>query len=232
MNNVVNEVENLMKSLRDEKYCEFNKKNCPDTKREMLGIRIPVLRKIAKQILKEDDWKKFIENEDVKYFEDVLLKGLVIAYSKLDFNDKTNYIKQFIPQIDSWEITDTFVPTLKIKNEDLENYWNFIIPYFKSENEFEVRFAIISMLDYYLIDEYIDRVINILVNIKHDGYYVKMAVAWTIAEIGIKYNEKAIDILKNNNLDKFTHNKAIQKMIESYRIDDKQKELLKKMKRK
>ena len=130
-------------------------------------------------------------------------------------------------------MTDTFVPALKIKDKELEVFWKFILTYLNSEKEFEVRFSIICMLDYYLIDSYIDKVIDILDNVKHEGYYVKMAIAWTLAEIGIKYNEKLMSYLKGkNNLDKFTYNKTLQKMIESYRIDLKQKEELKKMKRK
>lgn len=222
-----------LKELQDIKYRDFNKKLCPDTKREILGIRIPNLRKLAKEILKNNkyNWKEFVKNENIKYFEEVLLQGFIIGYSKLEFEELLNYIKLYISRIDSWEITDTFVPTLKIKEKDLDNYWKFILPYTKSQKEFEVRFAIISMLDYFINEKYVDKVIKILDNIKHEGYYVKMGVAWTLAEIGIKYNDKAMRYLsEKNNLDKFTYNKTLQKMIESYRIDNKQKDTLRKMK--
>ena len=140
-------------------------------------------------------------------------------------------MEKFIPKMDSWAMTDTFTPTLKIKDKELEDYWRFITPYTKSKKEFEVRFAIISMLDYYIREEYVEKVIEVLNNIKHDGYYVKMAVAWTLAEIGIKFNDILMNYLNSeNNLDKFTFNKTIQKMIESYRITDKQKDILRKMK--
>ena len=113
-------------------------------------------------------------------------------------------------------------------------YWDFIMKYINSDKEFEVRFAIISMLDYYITDEYVDKVIKILNTIKHEGYYVKMGIAWTLAEVGIKYNNELLSFIisNDNKLDKFTHNKTLQKMIESYRIDDKQKELLRSLKRK
>ncbi len=88
------------------------------------------------------------------------------------------------------------------------------------------------MLDYFITEEYVDKVIKELDKIHHNGYYVKMAVAWTIAEIATKFNDKAIKYLQNNNLDNFTHNKAIQKMRESYRISKEQKEFLKTLKRK
>lgn len=199
----------------------------------MLGIRVPVLRKFAKEIVKENNWEKFVKNDKVKYFEEVLLQGLIIGYSKITFKEKLEYIKIFVPRIDSWAISDTFVPTLKIKQKELEEYWKFILLYTKSKKEYEVRFSIISMLDYFITEEYVDEVIKNLDKINHEGYYVKMGVAWTLAEIGIKFNNKAMKYLEGkNNLDKFTFNKTLQKMIESYRISDSQKDILRKMKRK
>lgn len=221
--------------LKDEKYKEFNKKLCPDTKLEMLGIRVPVLRKFAQKIVNsnEYDWESFVKNENINFFEEVQLQGFIIGYKKMPFSAKLKLIEDFVVKMDSWAITDTFIPTLKIREENLKDYWNFILKYINSSKEFEVRFAIVSMLDYFIIDDYVDEVIKILNNVSHDGYYVKMAIAWTLTEIGIKYNDKAMLFLNgNHNLDKFTYNKTLQKMIESYRIKDSQKDVLRKMKRK
>lgn len=225
-------VEEKLLELSDQEYKEFNSKLCPDTKKEMLGIRVPELRKLAQALLKEHELQKILDNCTDKYFEGVLLQGLVIAYAKMSFSEKISYIKNFVPKIDSWAISDTFVPTLKLKNKDLELAWKFIIPYTKSSKEFDIRFAVIMMLDYFITEEYVDKVLEELDKIHHEGYYVKMAVAWTVAEIAIKFNDKAIVYLQNNNLDNFTHNKAIQKMRESYRIDKSQKDFLKTLKRK
>lgn len=224
------EIEQRLLNLADEDYKSFNSKLCPDTKMEMLGIRIPKLRALAKEMVKENLWEEFLKEAEDKYFEEIILQGLVIAYSKKNLEEKFEYMKPFIPKMDSWAITDTFTPTLKIKDKDLEMYWDFIMHYIKSSKEFEIRFAIISMLDYFIRDEYVDKVIKILDRINHEGYYVKMGVAWTLAEIGIKYNSKLMKYLENNNLDKFTFNKTLQKMIESYRITDEQKVILKSMK--
>lgn len=229
----IKNIEEKLINLKNDKYQKFSSKSCPDTNREILGIRIPQLRNIAKEIVKDYDWKNYIENANDKYFEEVMLQGFVIAYSKIPIDEKLNLIKEFVPKIDSWAICDSFVPTLKIKKSDLEKVWKFILPYTKSKKEFEIRFLVIIMLDYYINDEYVDKVIEILDKIKHDGYYVKMGVAWTLAEIGIKYNDKAMKYLTcKNNLDDFTYNKTLQKMIESYRIDNNQKIVLKNMKRK
>lgn len=229
-------IRNRLFNLRDSGYQKFNQKLCPDTKREILGIRIPQIRNLAKEIIKENDneWISYVKDDSIEYFEEVLVQGLLVGYSSLLFEEKLELLKYVIPRLDSWAMTDTIVPTLKIKNSSLKIYWDFILKYLKSDKEFEVRFSIISMLDYYITDEYVDEVIKFLNSVIHEGYYVKMGIAWTLAEIGIKYNNKLLSFLisNDNKLDKFTHNKTIQKMIESYRIDDEQKELLRSLKRK
>lgn len=230
---MINEIRQELRDLMDEKYAKFNQKLCPDTKRKMLGVRIPELRKLAQKIAKQDNWNEFLKQADDNCFEEVLLQGLVIAYKKIEMQEKLEYVKWFVPKIDSWAICDTFCPTLKIKPQDLPKIWNFLESYLHSKQEFEVRFAVIMMLDYYITEEYVDQVLAKLDLVSHQGYYVKMAVAWCLAEIGTKFNEKAMNYLKSeNHLDKFTFNKALQKMRESYRIDKEQKEVLKEMKRK
>lgn len=228
-------IRNRLLNLQDTEYQKFNKKLCPDTNREMLGIKMPAIRSLAKEVaLSDSNWIEYVKDDSLEYFEEILIQGLIIGYSKLLLEDKLTLLKYVIPRLDSWAMTDTIVPTLKVKNNSLKVYWNYIQEYISSDKEFEVRFAVVSMLDYFINDEYVDEVIKILSNIKHEGYYVKMAVAWTLAEVGIKYNNKLLSfILSNDNkLDKFTHNKTLQKMIESYRISDEQKELLRDLKRK
>lgn len=228
-------IENLFK-LSDKKYSEFSKKLCTETNREIIGVRIPKLRTLAKEIAKKEIWKEYIERaleENLEYFEEVILQGLVIGYAKIELEEKFEYIKKFIPKIDAWEITDTFIPTLKFKEDDLEKVWEFILPYSMSNEEFEVRFAVVVMLDYFINEKYVDKVIKVIDEIENNKYYAEMAMAWTIAEIGVKFQDKALAYLKSeNNLTKFTYNKSLQKMIESFRIDDETKKLLRRMKRK
>ena len=223
--------EELIK-LSDEDYKKFNQKLCPDTRRKILGIRIPILRNFSKKLVKEwyiestpkEKLYNLLNNIDDEYFEEILVQGFVIGYIKCDIQEKISYIEKFVPKIDSWAISDTFVPTLKIEEKDLDYVLNFLMPYFSSNKEFDVRFAVVMLLDYYINEKYVNQVIEILDKIENDNYYVKMAVAWCLAEVGIKFNDKLIKYLNGeNNLDKFTFNKTLQKMIESYRIDNKQK---------
>lgn len=231
---MINIKEELLK-LEDIKYKEFNKNLCPDSKRKMIGIRIPILREFAKQILKEYSLDDIIKNIDTEYFEEVIVRGFCIGITKMDIKDKLKYIDEFVPLIDSWAISDSFVPSLKIKEKDLEVVLKYIQKYLKSDKEFDIRFAVIMYLDYFITDKYVDKVIEDLNNISHEGYYVKMGVAWCLCEIGIKFYDKFMKYMrdeKNNKLDKFTYNKALQKMIESYRITNEQKDILRSMKRK
>ena len=229
------EVREELIKISETKLKEFNEKLCPNNENKILGIRIPTLRKIAKEIIKSD-WQRYLkesqEYSKEQYMEERMLEGLVIAYSKISLDEKLELIEQFVPKINNWAINDTFCSTIKIKKEELEKMWQFIFPYLKSENEFEVRFAVIMMLHNFIIDDYVEMVIKELDRVNNKSYYAEMALAWTLAEMGIKYNDKLMKYLNGkNNLDKFTFNKTLQKMIESYRISNEQKEMLKKMKK-
>ncbi len=203
--------------------------------KQVLGIRVPKIRELAKKLVKED-WDKYVR-EIIKlknpYFEEIQLAGVLIGCAKVDLDKKLDLLKDFIPLMNSWAVTDIVCPSFKLKEKDLEKVWKFILLYINSEKEFEARFSIIMMLDYFINDGYVDKVIEQLNNVKNDAYYVKMAIAWTLAEIGIKNYSKLIEYMnsKTNNLDKFTYNKTLQKMRESYRINSIQKDELKKMKK-
>lgn len=215
--------------LSDDKFKTFHSRLCPNTD-NIIGVRLPLLRQLAKEIAK-GDWRNFLSNSKEEYYEEILINGLVIAYAKCDVEERLNYIESFVPKIDDWAICDSFCNTLKFVNKNKEIMWEFIQPYLKSYNEFEIRFAVVIILNYYITEDYIDLVLKTLDNIKHDGYYVKMAVAWAISMCFIKFEEKTMAYLKDNSLDDFTYNKSLQKICESLRIDKNTKELIKSMKR-
>ena len=215
--------------LSDDKFKTFHSRLCPNTD-NIIGVRLPLLRQIAKEIAK-GDWRNFLSNSKEEYYEEILINGLVIAYAKCDVEERLNYIESFVPKIDNWAICDSFCNTLKFVNKNKEIMWEFIQPYLKSYNEFEIRFAVVIILNYYITEDYINLVLKTLDNIKHDGYYVKMAVAWAISMCFVKFEEKTMAYLKDNSLDDFTYNKSLQKICESLRIDKNTKELIKSMKR-
>lgn len=208
--------------LQDKKYKEFQEKLCPGTN-NIIGVRIPILRKFAK----ENKDKINLDKIDLFYYEEIMLKGMLIGMqSKLDYN----MIKEFIPYIDNWAICDTFCAGLKNVKKEKTKFLEFIKPYLKSSKEFEVRFAVIILLDYYIDEEHIDYILKTLNKIDRKEYYVKMGIAWCYSTCFVKFFDKTLDFFMNNTLDKFIRNKSIQKAIESYRLKNDQKEIIRKLK--
>ena len=224
-------IKNKLLELSDQKYKEFHGGLCPGTE-NIIGVRVPILRKYAQELIKEKDWKETIKQIDNEYYEEIMLQGMLIGQAKNENIDTIlKYVEEYIPKIDNWAICDTFCAGLKITKKYKKEMWEFIQKYLKSEKEFEIRFAIVIILDYFIDEEYLKKDFKIFDNIKHEGYYVRMAIAWAISICLIKYYEDAVEYLKNAKIDNWTYNKAIQKAIESYRISDDKKDFLKKLKK-
>ena len=228
-NNKKEEIRKELINSADEKYRIFHSNLCPGVE-NILGVRLPLLRKIAKDLSKED-YNNYLNNEDTRYYEEIMIEGLIIGYLKIDNESRFKYIKNFIPKINNWAVCDSFCNNLKFTKKNINEVWDFILPYTTSENEFDVRFAVVMMLNFYMIEDYIDKVLSILNNIHHDGYYVKMSVAWAVSFAYIHFPKKTLAFLKNNNLDNFTYNKSLQKIIESSRVSKEDKYLMKSMKK-
>ncbi len=216
--------------LADEEYKRFQSGLNPD-RDNIIGVRVPLLRKLAKQIAK-DNWKEYMKSAQDKYFEEVMLQGMVLGYVKADIEEVLLCIADFIPKIDNWGVCDSFCVGLKFTKTNMSRVLKYIQPYISSKQEFEVRFAIVMLIDFYIEENYIDKVLQLLDVAKHEGYYVKMGVAWAISICYVKFPSKTMEYIKNNTLDNFTYNKALQKITESLRIDKETKVLIRSMKRK
>ncbi|KAJ49279.1 3-methyladenine DNA glycosylase AlkD [Clostridium tetanomorphum] len=225
-----NKIREEIFKLADEQYKQFQSKLCPNTD-NIVGVRLPLLRKLAKQIVKED-WREYMNTADNEYYEEVMLQCMVIGYVKADVEEILSYVTQLITKIDNWAICDSLCNGLKFTEKNKERVWEYLQPYLSSEKEFEMRFGVVMLLDFYIEEIYIDEVLQLLDRAKHDGYYVKMAVAWAISICYIKFPQKTMEYLKNNTLDNFTYNKALQKITESLRVDKETKILIRSMKRK
>lgn len=216
--------------LSDSEFQKFQRKLCPNIN-NIVGVRLPLLRKLAKEISK-DDWRNFLRTCPTDYFEEIMLQGLVIGYAKADIEEIINHITNFVPKIDNWAVCDSFCTSLKFTKSNMNRVFEFLKTYLESKKEFELRFGIVMLLDFYIVDQYIDQVLILLNEIKHDGYYVKMAVAWALSICYIKYPNRTMIYLKNNNLDDFTYNKTLQKITESFRVSKETKSIIRSMKRK
>ena len=226
------EYNKLLKKLDEAKenkdYIDFTSK-IVNTNYKIIGIKTPNLKKIAKEIGKTDIISYLNICKDNTY-EEVILQGLAISYIK-DVKTSIKCFNKFIKKIDSWAICDTVIASMKIVKKNKEIYYKEIEKYIKSKDEFIVRVGIILLLDYYIDDIYIDNIFELINNINREEYYINMGIAWLVSVCFVKQKDKTYKYLKNNNLDKFTYNKAIQKMIESFRVEDSDKDILRQMKR-
>ncbi len=196
------------------------------------GVRLPNLRKLAKQLAKED-WRTYMEEIEDDTFEEVLLKGMILGYAKADHIEHIlPYIAVFVGKINNWSTCDSFCTGLKITMQYPDEMWNFIQPYLKADTEYEIRFGVVMGIYYYITDSYVQDYLGALNQITHSGYYVKMSVAWAISMIFVKYPEMVTSYLENCDLDDFTYNKTLQKITESHCVTAETKAVIREKKRK
>ena len=231
MSKLSEEIRKKLLEKQDIKYRDFNLSLTTTSKYEMIGVRTPELRKIAKEFDLENI-EKYIFDKDIKYYEEILLRGFLIGNKKNNLEDTFRYLKYFIPYIDNWGVCDGTCASLKITKQYVDEMWNFLQDYINSDKEYEIRFAVVMYLNYYTETKYLKKIFKQIEQVENDEYYVKMAIAWFVAEAYADNRDDALEYIKKSKLDKWTFNKAIQKIRESYRVTQEDKDMLNKMKRK
>lgn len=230
-------IRELLKDSADEKYREFNSSLVPGENTEkMLGVRMPRLREIAKQMAKENgqEYLKEVmcaEKSGDVYHEELLLHGILIGYVKCGKEERKELLDEFVPVIHNWAVCDCSCMTYKFMKKDSEEWYDYLMKYIASDREYELRFAVVCLLDYFVEEIFIDRILKVFNEIRHEGYYVKMAVAWAVSVCFVKFPEKTKKFLEEDHMDDFTHNKSIQKIRESFRVSKEEKEWVKMLKR-
>ena len=219
-----------LRQYSDEKYKEFHS-GLSVGSNYIYGVRIPILRRMAKRIAAAD-WRGYIALAKDDSYEEILLQGMVLGYAKCSLEETFDRITVFLPKIDNWAICDTFCSGLKRVRQDLYETWKFLMRYETSEREFDRRFVVVMLMDYFLEGKYLDQALDVIVNIRKEEYYVSMAAAWALATAFVKDREKVLRILEGKDLDPATHNRTIQKCRDSYRISEEDKALLKSLRRK
>ncbi len=194
----------------------------------ILGVRIPFLRKIAKQIC-SNNWQSYIYHNPI-FLEETLLQAIIIGKKSQTISDFNN-IKNFIPKITNWAICDTFCSSLKFIKSNKDYCLIFLKPYLSSSKEFELRFGLVILLNYFIEEKYLPLIFKTLDSFKNNQYYAQMAAAWLLSSCFIKFPNRTLIYLKKSQLDKTTYNKSIQKIIESQQVDKSLHSLLKRMKR-
>lgn len=223
VNDILTKLTELAKG--NEAYAEFNKR-IVNTEMPVIGVRVPDLRRLARELAPDMDAVKInqlLQANDTT-FEYVLLCGLLITHARLDDQTAIDLTKQYLPRVDSWAHIDIFIE--KKQRFAGELWWDFALESLRSEAELTVRYGVVSLMTNFLDEAYIDKVFAALRNITHDGYYVKMALAWLYATAVVHFFELTLAELENRHIDAWTRNKAYQKMRESRRFTPEQQRII------
>lgn len=218
----------LLFELRDEEYAAFQAKLTPSVDKELfIGVRVPEVRKLAKQLKNDPITSEFIRELPHKYYDENMLHGLLISEIK-NYEKAVEETDRFLPFVDNWAVCDIMSPKVfkKHKAELIEK----IREWTRSGDTYTIRFGIEMLMSHFLDDDFNAEYLEIPAAVHSEEYYVNMMIAWFFATALAKQWQSTIPYIENNRLDKWTHNKTIQKAVESYRITDEQKAYLKSLK--
>lgn len=224
----IDEIRNELFRNQDEKYRDFQAKLLPILDPQtVIGVRTPILRGFAKTLYKENDFSDFLNELPHEYFDENQLHAFLISEIK-DFDYCMDELNKFLPFVDNWATCDQLSPKVfkKHKQELLEQIKIWLI----SEKTYTLRFAVGMLMQYFLDEDFDLEYPKMLLEIRSDEYYVKMMISWYFATALAKQYEAILPFLENKSLEKWTHNKAIQKALESYRVSDEQKIYLRTLK--
>jgi len=220
-----------LRALADEKYRAFNEALTPGAEGTSLGVRMPALRKAARRILKDNPSAFLDASLNSPVHEIRLLHAIVLAKEAASPAQRLARLRSFVPTIDNWAVCDLLCNDLKPSGEFRVALLPLLSEYASSSREFEVRFALVTLMLYYRDSEHIDETFRVYASFRHEGYYAQMGAAWGLSYLYVDYPERTANLLCTGTLDRFTHNKAIQKCIESYRISDEDKHCLRTLRR-
>ena len=225
--------ENIRKKLfelQDLDYRQFHSSLIPNLNQNtFIGVRTPELRKFAKHLANDKDTSAFLNDVPHKYYDENQLHAFIISLGK-DFNETISKVDAFLPYVDNWATCDQMSPTVFKKHK--KELLTYINKWLNSKRTYTVRFGIGMLMTHFLDDDFDLEYPATVAEIKSDEYYVKMMIAWYFATALAKQYDAVIPFIENGKLEKWTHNKAIQKSIESRRISQEQKEYLKTLKKK
>ena len=214
-----------LESLADPAYKAFNESLLPGVE-TAYGIRLPQMRQVAKTLLRQDP-AGFLEHFQPNCYEETQLRGLVIGGMKLPWEEKCPLVEDFLPRIDNWAVCDTFCGSLKPRSpQDVPLMWEFLKPLYASDEEYKARFAAVMQLSHFVDAAHLEEGLGLLGQVRHPGYYAKMAVAWALSVWFVKFPQETESLLAQRAFEPWVQNKAIQKVRESRRVSKEDKDRL------
>lgn len=225
---IISEIRGELSGLKDDKYRQMQIKIIPTVAPDsIIGVRTPELRTYAKQLVRRDDVAEFLSNLPHQYFDENQLHAFIISLIK-DYDECIKQVERFLPYVDNWATCDQLSPKVFAKNTD--DLLNHIYSWIDSDKTYTIRFGIGMLMSHFLDAKYDDKYPEIVAAVRSEEYYVNMMSAWYFATALAKQYDSILPYIENKRLDVWTHNKAIQKAVESYRITDDQKTYLKTLK--
>ena len=227
---MVDQIRKELFRLQDQKYRDFQSKLIPTTAPDsVIGVRTPELRKLAKQLGKEEGISVFLQDLPHPYFDENQLHAFILSEIR-DYRQCVEEVNRFLPYVDNWATCDQMSP--KVFKKHRMELLKEIEKWIHSEETYTIRFGIGMLMEHFLDEDFRREYPEMVAGIKSDEYYVNMMIAWYFATALAKQYETIIPFIENSRLDVWTHNKTIQKAVESYRIMPEQKDYLKRLKRK
>ncbi|MBQ8738537.1 MAG: DNA alkylation repair protein [Clostridia bacterium] len=206
-------------ALADKRYRDFHSRLVPSVdKNKILGVRGPECKKIAKKHAGSELGERFMDTLPHEFYDEGIVHGYMLGYLRLPVSELEKRISALLPYMDNWAIVDSCVANLKSFFKSPDTVLDFVKDTLKSSHEYTVRFGIVSLLCYYLTPRHADEAMKLVSKIRSDKFYIKMAQAWFFATALTKHYESALPYIQEKVLDPWTHNKAIQKARESYRV--------------
>lgn len=215
-------VERLFAARSDEEYLQMNKR-ITRTNQKMIGVRTPDMRKIAKEIVRDNAVGGLFRFGSDEYFEETTVRGLALGGLK-DAEQITSLLPRFIPSVDNWATCDVTCGALKAFDKNADAYFDCFASLTKSKAEFSARFGFIMLMCHYLDEKHVDEILRLAKECENHAYYVDMGVAWLLATAMAKFEDKVLELLNERTLTKFVQNKTVQKTRESFRIPSKTKQ--------
>ncbi len=214
-----------LKAASDLKYKAFHESLIPGVTMSY-GVKVPFLRSLAKEVIRKDA-ESFLAVSRPDSYEEIMLRGFVIAGMKASVPHRLQLTQDFLPLIDNWAICDTFVSTFSLKAPgEKEGMWELIQPLFSSERTYFARFALVMLLSHYVDEEHLSEGLSLLERAKSEDYYVQMAAAWALSVFYVKFPQQTLPLLRAKRFSPFVQNKGIQKIRESRRVSAEQKQAL------
>ncbi|MDO4327695.1 MAG: DNA alkylation repair protein [bacterium] len=232
------EILQILKEKADGEYQAFSDRITNNqTGNRSMGVRVPALRALGKEIAggKYGDFRTYLQEIDVLmardrlevFQEEHMLYGMLIGMAKMENAERRQYMDAWIPRILSWGDCDCGTSTWKFIKKDLDAWYPYVLQWLEAKEEFSVRCGLVLLMQYFITDAYIDRVLAVYEKTYSDAYYVRMGQAWALSVCYVKYPEKTLNVFERRTLDAWVQNKAIQKCRESFRVSKADKEMLK-----